>query len=230
LYLLEAGRTADALALYDTRVHHAGSEGVVLEMIDASALLWRLFVDGEDTGDRFATLANAWAGPAAAEPWYAFNDVHAVMALAGAGRTAEARAVIERLARVAAGPAAPGASNHAMTSAVGLPASRAVLAFAEGRHHDVLDDLVPIRGHLARFGGSHAQRDALVRTAVESAVAAGEGDLARALVRERLSLRESSVYYRLREARIAALAGDLVTARAAEHEAGVRQRRFAAAR
>ncbi|MGH8974331.1 MAG: tetratricopeptide repeat protein, partial [Acidimicrobiia bacterium] len=74
LYLLEAGRTADALALYDTRVHHAGSEGVVLEMVDASALLWRLFVDGEDTGDRFATLANAWAGPAAAEPWYAFND------------------------------------------------------------------------------------------------------------------------------------------------------------
>jgi tetratricopeptide (TPR) repeat protein len=229
LYLLEAGRTADALAIYDTRVHHAGSQGVALEMVDASALLWRLFVDGEDTGDRFSILADAWASYAAAEPWYAFNDVHAVMALAGAGRTAEARAVIERLARVAAEPATPGASNHTMTSAVGLPASRAVLAFAEGRHHDVLADLLPIRAHLARFGGSHAQRDALVRTAIESAIAAGDGDLARALVRERLSVRESSVHYRLREARIAALAGDAVAARAAEHEAAVRRRRFAAA-
>ncbi|MGH9004513.1 MAG: hypothetical protein ACRDYV_15425, partial [Acidimicrobiia bacterium] len=125
LFLLEAGRTADALAIYDTRVHHAGSQGVVLEMIDASALLWRLFVDGADTGDRFATLADAWAGLAATEPWYAFNDVHATMALAGAGRTDEAWAVIDRLARLADGPAVPGASNQAMTSAVGLPASRA---------------------------------------------------------------------------------------------------------
>lgn len=229
LYLLEAGRPADALAIYDTRVHNTDSQGVLLEMIDASAMLWRLFIDGVDTGDRFATLADAWAGPAGAEPWYAFNDVHAVMALAGAGRTAEARAVIDRLARLTAGPATPAASNQAMTAAVGLPASRAVLAFAEGRHHDVLADLVPIRTSLARFGGSHAQRDALIRTAVDSAIAAGETDLARALVRQLLSLRESSVHYRLREARLAARAGETTAARAAEQEADRRSRRFAAA-
>ena len=229
LYLLEAGRPADALAIYDARVRHARSENVILEMIDASAMLWRLFIDGVDTGGRFAPLADAWAGPAGAEPWYAFNDVHAVMALAGAGRTAEARAVIERLTRLAAGPATPDLSNHAMTTAVGLPASRAVLAFAEGRHHDVLADLMPIRTSLARFGGSHAQRDALVRTAVESALAAGETDLARALIREVLSLRESSVHYRLRAARLAAQTGDTVAARAAEQEAERRSRRFAAA-
>lgn len=229
LYYLEAGRITDALATYDAHVHNDRSEGVILQMIDASAMLWRLLVDGEDTGGRFAALADAWAPTTEAESWYAFNDVHAVMALAGAGRTAEARAVIERLERLEAGPAAPGASNQAMTSAVGLPASRAVLAYAEGRHHDVLADLVPIRTHLARFGGSHAQRDALVRTAIESAIAAGEAHLARALVRERLSLRESSVYYRLREARVAALAGDVAAARSAKYEAAVRRRRFAAA-
>lgn len=117
-----------------------------------------------------------------------------------------------------------------MTADVGLPASRAVLAFAEGRHRDVLADLLPIRRHLARFGGSHAQGDALQRTALESAIASGEHDLARALVRERLSLRESSVYARLRQARLAAAAGNPAAARAAEHEAEARQRRFAAAR
>jgi hypothetical protein len=229
LFLLEAGRPADSLAIYDSRVHNAGSEGVVLNLIDASALLWRLFLDGEDTGDRFGALAVTWEGYTKASPWYAFNDVHAVMALAGAGRTGEARAVIERLERYVAGSVAPGDSNHAMTSAVGLPASRAVLAFAEGRHHDVIADLLPIRTYLARFGGSHAQRDALARTLVESAIATDQGPLARALLRERLSLRESSVYARLREARLALLTGDVATARQAAHEAEVRRRRFAAA-
>ena len=39
-------------------------------------------------------------GPAArwTTPWYAFNDLHAVMALVGAGRLDEARAVVDRLA------------------------------------------------------------------------------------------------------------------------------------
>ena len=55
-------------------------------MLDASALLWRLLLDGVDTGDRFAVLAEAWAPKVADTPWYAFNDLHAVMALAGADR------------------------------------------------------------------------------------------------------------------------------------------------
>ena len=230
LYLLEAGQPDEALAVYDARIHHANSAGVVLEMLDASALLWRLLLDGIDTGARWDPLADAWVAHGCDRSWYAFNDVHAVMALAGAGRSDDARSVIDRLARLAVDTGHAGTSNRAMTADVGLPASRAVLAFAEGRHRDVLADLLPIRGHLARFGGSHAQRDALQRTALESAIASGEHDLARALVRERLSLRESSVYARLRQARLAAAAGDPAAARAAAHEAEARQRRFAAAR
>lgn len=40
---------ARALAIYDGQVHHAGSAGVPIEMLDASALLWRLLLDGADT-------------------------------------------------------------------------------------------------------------------------------------------------------------------------------------
>ena len=61
LYLLEAGRVDDALALYDAQIHNAESVGVPIEMLDASALLWRLFLEGEDTGGRFGSLADAWA-------------------------------------------------------------------------------------------------------------------------------------------------------------------------
>ena len=99
LYELEAGRPERALAIYDAEIHHAGSLGVPIEMLDGSALLWRLRLDGVDTGGRFGPLADAWAPKAAAEPWYAFNDLHATMAFAGAGRLAEAHAVIARLDR-----------------------------------------------------------------------------------------------------------------------------------
>ena len=56
LYSLEAGRSDRALEVYDDEIHHAESAGVPIEMLDASALLWRLMLDDVDTGDRFATI------------------------------------------------------------------------------------------------------------------------------------------------------------------------------
>ena len=227
VYLLEAGRVADALAVYDAQIHNADSVGVPLEMLDASALLWRLLLDGEDTGGRFGPLAEAWASRALDEPWYAFNDLHAVIALVGAGRLDEARAAVDRLAAfVQATPRAT--SRHLMVSDVGLPVSRAVIAYAEGRDGDVVDTLLPIRGSFQRFGGSHAQRDALQRTLLESAIRSGQLDLARALVSERLSVRPTSVYGAQRLAMVRRAGGDDAGALAAERTAATQQAQFAA--
>ena len=66
LYHLEAGRIDDVLSIYDAEVHH-NAPGGPLEMLGASAMLWRLRLDGVDTGDRPAKLADAWQ-PAAAAP------------------------------------------------------------------------------------------------------------------------------------------------------------------
>ena len=96
---LEVGRPERALAIYDAEIHHEESLGVPIEMLDGSALLWRMLLDGVDTGGRFAPLADAWAPKALDAPWYAFNDLHATMALAGAGRLAEAHEVVARLER-----------------------------------------------------------------------------------------------------------------------------------
>ena len=49
LYYLEAGAADEALRVYDTQVHHADSAGVPLEMLDASALLWRFELDALPT-------------------------------------------------------------------------------------------------------------------------------------------------------------------------------------
>ncbi|MGH8984482.1 MAG: tetratricopeptide repeat protein, partial [Acidimicrobiia bacterium] len=229
LYLLEAGRYDEALAIYDAEVHNDDSAGVSLQMLDASALLWRLTLDEVDTGDRYAKLATAWETQVAGAPWYVFNDFHAVIALCGAGRTDDARAVIERLGRfVADAPVQPG-SNRAMTAEVGLPSSRAVLAYTEGRHDDVVGELLPIRTVFQHFGGSHAQRDLLQRTLTESAIRSGRLDLARALLDERLSQRDTSVYGQFGRARVLARQGADEEARAAEQAAAANRARFNAA-
>ncbi|KNB53211.1 tetratricopeptide repeat protein [Streptomyces caatingaensis] len=200
LYLMETGRTDKVLAVYDAALHHDGSGGAAMELLDASALLWRLYLAGADTGGRWAALADAWARRADGA-YYAFNDVHAVMAYVGAGRVPEA----ERLVRDRESwlrDAAPTLSNVPMTARVGLPACRAVIAYGQGRHEDVVDLLLPIRHRFQDFGGSHAQRDALQKTLLEASLRTTRHDLARTLLSERLNLRAACPYNRSAWARL----------------------------
>jgi tetratricopeptide (TPR) repeat protein len=229
LYLLEAGRYDEALAIYDAEIHNDASDGISLEMLDASALLWRLTLDGADTGDRYGKLATAWGQQLFDRSWYVFNDFHAVIAHCGAGRVDDARAVIDRLERHVAEPSVEPSTNRAMTAEVGLPASRAVVAYTEGRYGDAVAELLPIRTVFNHFGGSHAQRDVLQQTLTDAAIRSGQLDLARALVDERLSQRDTSVYGWLRRARILAEQGDETQADAAREAAETGRARFDAA-
>jgi tetratricopeptide (TPR) repeat protein len=224
LYHLEAGQPDRALAIYDSDIHHPASAGVPIEMLDASALLWRLLLDGVDTGNRFHTLSEAWVPKVAGDSWYSFNDLHAVMAFAGADRRDDIRTLIEGRERWLDGS---GGSNARMTAEIGLPACRAVLAFVEQRHDDVIAELLPIRRTLHHFGGSHAQRDALHRTLLESALRSGHYELARALTSERLGVRESSVYGWSQRARALRGLGDEAGAAAAEQQSAEYRSRFA---
>jgi hypothetical protein len=158
-----------------------------------------------------------------------FNDLHAVMAFAGAGRLEDARATVERLDRYVGAAPDPARSNVTMTAEVGRPASAAIVAWAEGRHEDVVAELLPIRRVLQHAGGSHAQRDALQRTLLDSALRAGDLTLARALLSERLSVRETSVYGLRRWAEVLRRDGDPETAARADEEADAYRDRFAAA-
>jgi hypothetical protein len=198
-------------------------------MLDASALLWRLALDGVDSGTRFAELADAWASRTADEPWYVFNDVHAAMAFAGAGRLDDVKAVIAKLEGDIGDAGDGGRTNARMTAEVGLPAARAVLAYVEDRHDDVVDTLAPIRRTLHRFGGSHAQRDVLQRTLLESAMRSGRFDFAEELLSERLDARDLSVYGWTRRQRLLSAVGDAAGAEAAAARAAELQSRFAAA-
>ncbi len=111
-----------------------------------------------------------------------------MMAFAGAGRDDLARrplSLMERTARL-------DSDNGAMTRAVGLPLSRALLAYARGKYAEAVDLLIPIKAIAARGGGSHAQRDVLAQTLLSAAERAGQSSLARALLQERLMLKPRS--------------------------------------
>ena len=49
------------------------------------------------------------------------------------------------------------------------PATRAIMAFGEGRYGDAVRLLRAVRNTAQRFGGSHAQRDLLDLTLIEAA-------------------------------------------------------------
>jgi tetratricopeptide (TPR) repeat protein len=202
LFHLEAGNFARVLELYDQRIRATPSE-VPLEMIDATALLWRLELRSASVGNRWQKLAACWE-PFAEHSYYAFNDAHAVMAFVSAGRTDIARRAIAAMERKAAGSD----TNAMMTRDVGLPLARGVAAFADGRYGDAVALLQPIRTIASRFGGSHAQRDLIHLTLVEAALRSRNSRLARALIAERTQLKPSSPFNWQLTARSMDLNGD----------------------
>lgn len=187
LFHLDLDEIDVVLALYDSSIYGLPS-GIVLDMIDASALLWRLHLRGVDVGRRWQRLAEDWE-PVAASGLHAFNDVHAMMAFVGAGRSDAAAAVLAAQERAMAGPG----DNALFTREVGAPVARAMQAFGAGEYGQTVELLRAVRNIAHRFGGSHAQRDVLDLTLIEAALRDGQSALACALASERLGVKPSGL-------------------------------------
>jgi tetratricopeptide (TPR) repeat protein len=181
LLYLDRGDIAQVLKLYDEKVRPDPNAQIALEWIDASAMLWRLHLEGIDVGDRFDTLAACWQR-AGEDAFYAFNDLHAIMAFLGAGRAIDA----ERTLKAMRSAAADGGDNAYMTRKVGLPLAEAFVAFEAGRYGECVEKIAATRGIAQRFGGSHAQRDILTLTALHAALRGGFAATAEAFAAERL--------------------------------------------
>jgi tetratricopeptide (TPR) repeat protein len=179
LFHLGLDQIDETLALLDQRVLGSASP-VVLDMVDASALLWRLRLRGVDVGDRWDALASRWVAVSAAST-YAFNDLHAMMAFVSADRMADAARLLDAQQQALAA----GGDNAGFLHDVGAGATQAIHRFALGRHAEAAEALRGVRRDAARFGGSHAQRDVLDLTLIAAAERAGDAPLAEALRNER---------------------------------------------
>jgi tetratricopeptide (TPR) repeat protein len=188
LHHLEFGEYERVLEILDTRIRPAETS-VAMEMLDASSLLWRLTLRDVDIGGRWQSLAASWQ-LLAADRFYAFNDVHAVMAFAGAGDWERVEGMLAGLERAAA----ESGTNGTMSREVGLPLARGLAAFGRQDYAAAVEWLLPMRANAHRFGGSHAQRDVVHLTLLESALRAGRNSLARALAAERTELKRTSPF------------------------------------
>ncbi len=186
LYHLDLGQVDEVFALYDGPIRDHRST-IALDMVDASALLWRLHLSGNDVGDRWRELATAWDNHADGRT-YPFNDWHAVMAYLGAGQERD----VERIVRAYQ-------ENHADLSDVAewgrrtaVPLIEGFAAFWHGDYQTAVDRLYTARYIANTFGGSHAQRDIINWTLTEAAIRGGLTHVAEALAHERLALKPHS--------------------------------------
>jgi tetratricopeptide (TPR) repeat protein len=187
---LDLGQRDVALALYDDPIRGSHSR-VALDLIDASALLWRMHLCGVEGGDRWRELADCWDDHADGQ-LYPFNDLHAAIAYLGAGRDAR----LEELLALLEANAAGGADTSDWIRTVGLPLTRGFVAFWRGQYRAAVETLHPLRFIAHRFGGSHAQRDVIDWTLTEAALRADLPDVAASLAHERAALKPHSVVNR----------------------------------
>jgi len=208
LFHLERDDVDEVLRLFDGPIFGARST-VVLDMVDATAMLWRLQLRGVDVGDRWQAVADNWA-PIAGAGNYAFNDMHAMMAFAGAGRPAGQGDVLSGQRRALDA----GDDTADFAREVGSAATRAMQAFGAGDFAQATRLLRSIRSTAHRFGGSHAQRDVIDLTLIEAALRSGDAALAGALAAERQALRPRSPLAARFADRALRLAGSAVDERA----------------
>jgi len=218
LHQLELGDIPAALDVYD-RLVHPKETAIALELVDASQLLARIALRGGAVGARWDELANCWA-KVGEGGFYVFNDLHALLAYAFAGRDSDANRMLAMLERSANGFG----TNAKNARTVGLPIAFAIMAMAAGRPAEAVEHVMPIRSRSYRIGGSHAQRDLVQLTAIGAALAAGNGRLARALAAERTEAKPVSPHNWRLTARALELQGDEVGARRASEHAELRRR------
>ena len=183
LFQLERMDTAAALSVYDQ--HLAPATDMALQRVDGTAILWRLKLLGLDVTERFRRLRAFWHDRGPAAGFYAFNDVHALLAHIGCGDGDDLVRSRDSLLACMAMPESCGSSNRRMASEIGLPLARALTAYAQEDFAGAAEGLLQVRDRAHGFGGSHAQRDILTLTLLDAALRSGQGALARHLLNER---------------------------------------------
>lgn len=184
LFLLEAGRIDDVLALYDRKIR--GSEtNDYRDIANASSLLMRLELRGVNVADRWSELADN-ATTRIADGCLVFADLHYLLALFGAGRDDGARALQYQLCCRARRKAT---CQDGIVRDVGLATATALRAFNDGLYGEASDLLLGARSRLASIGGSHAQRDIFEQVMIEATIRAGRTAEAETLLAERIRAR-----------------------------------------
>ncbi|MEM7017187.1 MAG: tetratricopeptide repeat protein [Pseudomonadota bacterium] len=180
---LQNGEDNETLAILDQSIIDPGME-MVQDLMDATAMLWRLRLCGVETGDRDQTAVDLWLQKLESGIGFSgFNDFHAAMGFAATGQVDALRQL--EIASLAA------AEQGIASQQIALPLIQAFLAYAKEDYQTTTILLAENRGTAWRFGGSHAQRDVINLTLLDAANRAGERSVVQQLMNERLMAKEN---------------------------------------
>ncbi|MDB5825882.1 MAG: tetratricopeptide repeat-containing protein, partial [Variovorax sp.] len=203
LFLIDLGRDAEALDVYDRQVWGVAKD-YSQDQIGAVSLLARFELAGIDVGTRWNDVAG-YLPRRLDDHVLPFLDLQYLYGLARADRP-EADTLLRNIEAFA--PHAP-ASTRAAWQRVCVPAAMGLLAHARGDFVAAIEGLGLALPRLVEIGGSHAQRDlfeqvyldALVRCGTEATLTGAQGVLQQQLNGQPESLRlrrqTAAVYTRL---------------------------------
>lgn len=192
LYHIENGQHEVALSVFDEQIGNSSKQtGAMLDVVDATSLLYRLTMEGVDVGDRWKELYRTCL-PHKNDHILAFNDIHFLMAFLGAN---EKTATSQLLDSIREYVGSGNGTNQKVTKEVGLSLCEAMVAYDNGDYARTVDVMLPLKCDVVKIGGSDAQRDLFSQLLIQAAMKSSSSEhsqLARRLLFERKSLKQTS--------------------------------------
>ena len=197
LFALELGQNDDVLAMYDQQVWGV-EPGYSQDQIGAVSLLARMELAGVDVGDRWQAVADQLVARVH-DHVLPFLDLQYLYGLARAGRP-EASTMLGSIEAYCLGVTAAAGSGPKTVDAVWpmvcLPAARGLVAYAQGRAQEALEDLELALARLPQIGGSHAQRDLFNQIHVDALRRAGHWNAVQQVLQPQCSAHPQSMRLR----------------------------------
>ena len=182
MFELHHGGYARALEIFQRDI--LGAVNPRLAMIDGSALLWRLTLDGEHDGHDGAWRSLADLARRVSRPGFIFGEIHAALAYASSGDARAVDTLLDDLREL-------DRKGHPIAGTVARPLVQGIAAFVAGDHAGALRHLEPVAADIHRIGGSHAQWELFEETTLACYLTLERFDDALRLVRRRLQRRAS---------------------------------------
>lgn len=188
LFELTQGRYKRAHEIYLQTIRPSVLEqagGLGPPIADATSLLWRFRIYGYPVPDDEWAEVATFSRDSVQAGTYAWQDMHAALALAATGDTATLDEMTQRLSRRAE-------RSNAMDAEVTLPLVRGIEAFARGDYDETIRLIEPVAPQMVRAGGSQAQRQVFDETLLQAYLNAEQYEAAEDMLRERLEHRHSA--------------------------------------
>uniref|UniRef100_A0A667ZGN1 Tetratricopeptide repeat protein 38 n=1 Tax=Myripristis murdjan TaxID=586833 RepID=A0A667ZGN1_9TELE len=146
LYFIEKGQYEAALKIFDSQIsRQLKASGSMLDVVDASSLLYRLEMEGVCVKDRWREVLQI-TQPHTDDHVTMFNDLHFLMASLGAKESGTS----QRLE--------PGENHqHRLANTLGIPMCQAMMEYDRGNYSQAVELLHPLRYRVKEIGGSDAQ-------------------------------------------------------------------------